>query len=166
MEDGVDICVCVCVCVYAYLHVCMYMCASVRVIVCVLPGCAWMCVDVRGCVWLCARVCESIGVRPIPPPCLGCGSKVFGMHLRIHWMPLRGLLHGSWGPLGSLLEASWGLFGAPHMTSECSWGHLEVEGSGNPFAFPLLGSSWGRGGSLLSSSWGPFGPSRGFLKPS
>ena len=113
MGDGVDVCVCVCVrvCVFACVH--LYMCANVRV----LPGCAWMCVDVRGCVWMCARVCESIGVRPIPPPCLGCGSKVFGMHLRIHWMPLRGLLHGSWGPLGILLEASWGLFGAPYMTS-------------------------------------------------
>ena len=76
----------------------------------------------------------SSGLRPIPPPCLDCGSEP-----EASWM----LIGVSWGtsgePVGGSFEASWGLMGGP------IGGLLEL-------LLGLLRASW----VLVGASWGPF----------
>ena len=105
------------------------------------------------------RVYVSSGLRPIPPPCLGCRLEASWMFVGISWEAFRGPLGGSfeasWGPSGGLLGslfgplvglvgplgASWGLL-------EASWGLLGASSSGSlelsvrvPPLGPLLGPS-------------------------
>ena len=101
-----------CACMHIRMHECMHVCMRMHV-----------------CVLVC--MCESTGLRPLPPPCLGGGSEASCVFVGSSWSASR-------GPLGGMFEASWGPF----------WGFL------GPF-LGLLGASWG----LLGGSWGPLGAS-------
>ena len=83
------------------------------------------------------------GLRPIPPPCLGCWSEGSAVFVGISWQVSRMPQVVLSRPLGGRFGASWGLFWA-------SWGPLL--GLLGP-AWGLLGASWG----LLGASWGPLG---------
>ena len=101
----------------------------------------------------------SSGLRPIPPPCLSCGSEASWIHSRVSWDAPRGHLGGflgaSWGLLWGLLGASWAVLGL-----SCAVWPLRGP-SGGPLA-ATLGLSRGP----LGPSWGPLGPSWGPLAPS
>ena len=148
-------CVCACTC----MRICM--CACVHVCKC---ACMCVCLGARGCVWMHAGVygcvrgyVNLLAFGRSPHRAWVVGQGFFGMHIRIHWMPLRGLLQGSWGPLGSLLEASWGLFAAPQMTSGVLLGSSWRGGLGKPLRFPLLGflvgPRWKPVELVLGASW-------------
>ena len=80
------------------------------------------------------RRSDLFGLRPIPPPCLGCGSEA-------SWTPV-GVSWGASGePVGGSFMASWGLLGPLLGVLGASWG--------------LLWSSWGP----LVASWGLLGAS-------
>ena len=98
----------------------------------------------------------SSGLRPIPPPCLGCGLEASWVFVGISWEASRGPLGGrfeaSWGPFGGLLGflfgplwglvgPSWGRLGVSWKPLGASWGLLGAEVSTCRFVFPLLGPS-------------------------
>jgi len=126
----------------------------------------------------------SFGVRGRPlGGFLGAIWRHIGCRFGSSVGPLGTLLGPRWGPLG----ASWGLVGASRVSLGVFGRHLEAEGSGVRFVFPLLGPPrgsfglsrsrlgrrLGRPGVLLGRrgalsgaswavswrSWGPFGPS-------
>ena len=115
----------------------------------------------------------SSGLRPIPPPCLGCGLRPLGRLFGYRGRPLGGLLEAvgqaSWGRSGAswgfflgLLGASWGLLEVSCGILGASWGgSLELSVRVPPLG-PLLWPSWGP----LERAWAPLGPFSGPFGPS
>ena len=118
-----------------------------------------------------ARCFFSAGLRPIPRPCLGCGSETSSVTVGVSWdasrEPLRSSCEGSWallgaslGRLSSLLGASMGLLGASRGFLGASWrsggpfrgGELEVS-----VRVLLRGALLGGLGGVLGASWAVLG---------
>ena len=103
------------------------------------------------------------GLRPMPPPCVGCGSEPHGGCLGTRgWSP-GGLWDAGLGPLGDRFGDSWGLFWA-------SWGPPGASRSllgpsrGHPGpSRATLGPSWAVLGAIIGSNLGRFGPLLGSL---
>ena len=111
----------------------------------------------------------SNGLRPIPPPCLGCESEVrFGAS----W-GLCGALGGLWGLsrdlLGGFLGPSWRPLGAIvaaiHLGADFG-AVLGPSGSRLGGFLGRLGAILGASGAVLRPSWAVLGPSWGPLGPS
>ena len=129
----------------------------------------------------------SSGLRPNPPPCLGCGSGASWMNVRVSWAAFQGplgglsgasgrLLGASWGPLGGFLGASGMPLGASRGRLGGLWGAVGANLgrkarhviSYSP-SWALLGLSWAvlrAPGAVLGPSWAVLGPSWAVLGPS